>query len=115
VRLASEVRVRDWLAPVGNKGQDRVDETVRLLKAGVLPAVSTQEPVNPVPTSLSQAQLASELRSAIRLIEKLGDDLACDPGTVARHGASLQLIDIAIQTISKAADFLSNAGQTSET
>lgn len=116
VKLASQVCVRDWLAPVGNRGQDQVDATVRLLKGGALPALSTPEPVPRIHQvqALSGAQLASDLRSAIHLIEKLGDELAGDHATVARHGASLQLIDIAIQTISKAANLLSEEGQTSQ-
>jgi len=113
VRLTSEVSVGDWLAPADNSHQDRVDDAVRLVKAGG-PASLGQ--ITQLPACSSIRQIASDLRSAILLIEKLGDELARDDATVTRHGASLQLIDIALQTVRKAADLLtsSEAGQTSQ-
>lgn len=112
VRLTSDVCVRDWLAPVGNKQQDRVDETVRLVKTGALASLAIHEPLQSptqLPARLLVVQLASDLRTAIQLIEKVGDELAGDDATLARHGASLQLIDIALQTFSKVADHLASS------
>lgn len=116
LRLTSVVSVPDWLAPSDNKQQEHVDETVRLVKAGALSQaqVTVARTAEAAAGSVSAAQLVVDLRRAVLLIEKVGDELALDDAAVARHGASLQMIDVALQTISAIADTLTvQAGQIS--
>lgn len=114
LKLSSAISVREWLLPPGNTQQQRVDATVRSVKeqglcsqssAGIATDLARSE------VTYSQAQLAEDLRRAVSLIETVGDNLASDDLTIARHGAILQLIDIAVQTIAAAADTLASGAR----
>lgn len=107
LRFSSLACIRDWLAPLSNSAQQRVDETVRVLKLGALPM--PQRPVphrTDSPHALPSAQFAEDLERVARLIESLGDDLANDMDTLRRHIEKLQNLDIALQTIGVVADAL---------
>ena len=112
LKFLSTVSVGDWLAPPKNIGQPTVDEMVRLVKGGASPSQTPAEFVGgstPAPTEFSAAELSQDLRRAALLIKMMGEELSSDEPTVARHGPSLQLLDIALQTISAAADSLSSS------
>jgi hypothetical protein len=107
LRFSSIVSVPDWLAAVRNSEQNRVDDTVRLLKLGAVPL-----PQRPIPPAAAEnfagpAALAMDIQRVLTLIQSLGDDLASDQNVLLRHSARLQHLDIAIQTLSAVADALS--------
>jgi hypothetical protein len=107
LRFSSLVCVRHWLAPQANAAQQRVDETVRVLKLGAVP-MPQRPPARPElsPHEPQSVQFGELLRSIMRLIEDLCDDLSSDTEVLIRHGDKLQNIDIAMQTIALAADAL---------
>jgi hypothetical protein len=98
LHFSSLVCVRDWIAPRSNTTQDRVDETVRLLKLGALP-MPRSSPAQGDDSTPSSVQLGEDLLCAARLIEDLGEHLSIDVETLVRHGEKLQNLDIALQTI----------------
>ncbi len=102
LRFLSLVSVRDWMAPPANTEQARVDNTVRLLRAGAIPlAVCGESSAIP-----RREQLGRDLRSVVRLVEAIGDDLAGNPATVSSHADELQKLDIALQMIASVANIL---------
>lgn len=96
VRFVSEVSVKDWLAPPGKAQQQRVDETVALVKSGgaELPQVSS-----PVLGPRSPEQLIEDLEAVLSLMQDLEDELASSIETLNRHGLKLQNLDIAMQMV----------------
>jgi hypothetical protein len=112
LKFSGNVDVQQWRATPGNSEQQRVDEVVRLVKAGAVPL--------PVP-GLHQggtvtagreegAELAQHLKRTAELLEALGGVLAGDPEIVRRHGPSLQKLDIAIQMIAAAESIVGDPG-----
>lgn len=98
LKFSGAVDVQLWRAATTNAEQQRVDEVVRLVKAGVVPL-----PVPPLAQSTRQAEpgveLSGDLRRASELLDGLGAALASDPDVVMRHGTALQSLDIAMQVI----------------
>lgn len=101
LKFSGSVDVQRWRAAPSNGEQQRVDEIVRLVKAGAVPL--------PVPP-LSEVghsdeildpglELSGDLRRASGLLDTLGGILASDPDIVTRHGTALQNLDIAMQVI----------------
>lgn len=102
IKFSGTVDVQQWRAVPKNGEQQRVDEVVRLVKAGAVPL-----PVTPLAYSRaneggpeSPPDLSEDLRRALALLDSLGRTLAGDTGIVARHGVALQNLDIAMQVIS---------------
>jgi hypothetical protein len=98
LKFSGSVDVRQWRAAPTNGEQARVDEVVRLVKAGAVPLpvpcfAETYETADP------GAQLSGDLRRVCGLLDKLSEVLASDPQVVTRHGPALQNLDIAIQVI----------------
>lgn len=107
LRFSSLVCVAEWLAPPGNADQQRVDETVRLLRLGAVPLPQRSAPAAKAHCNAGQSiRLGEDLQRVSRLIASLGDDLAGDTDVLIRHSDKLQTLDIAIQTISAVADAL---------
>lgn len=106
IRFSSNVVVRDWMASATSSKQLCVDEVVSLVKAGGGPApplaaeCPTSASERNAPDMLDQ-QVPLHLDTVRRLLECLGDDLATDMETVGRHGDALQLLDIAVQTLTE--------------
>ncbi|HUG45482.1 MAG TPA: hypothetical protein VMK31_03085 [Sphingomicrobium sp.] len=100
LRFAALVCVNDWLAPPGNGEQQRVDEVVRLVKAGAVPIEPAQS------AELEPVQPADELRRVCALLEKIADSLSSDEATLAACGSELQSLDICTQTVGAVADLL---------
>lgn len=96
LRFDGRATVGDWL-PAGQPGQQRVDETFQQLKSSALAAPAASS------TPTARPFCASDLRQLARAIDALADDLADDDAVVARHGAKLQALDIAAQTLRKLA------------
>lgn len=101
LKFSSCVDVQQWRATPVNSEQKRVDEVVRLVKAGAVPL-----PIPPIvrmgsPGDLEDmaAELAGDLGRASELLNHLGGTLAADCDVVTRHGTALQKLDIAVQVI----------------
>jgi hypothetical protein len=102
LRFSSLVSVREWLAPPSNRQQQRVDDTVRVIKAGAIPL-----PLGPeLHDATSSAELGIDLKMACSLLEQHCDDLLRDTQAAARYGERLQSLDIVLQTIAAVADVL---------
>jgi hypothetical protein len=99
LEFAASVSVSNWLAPPKNPEQQRIDEIVRLVKQGAVPAVAPPPPVG-------SAQLGDELERVCALLEKIGEGLSCNETILARHGTELQSLDISVQTVGAVADAL---------
>jgi hypothetical protein len=106
LRFSSPVSVREWLAPPSNREQQRVDDTVRVVKAGAIPLPLGAEPHD----ATFPDELGLDLRIACRLLEGHCNDLLGDPQAVARYGERLQNLDIVLQTMAAVADMLARNG-----
>jgi hypothetical protein len=96
IKFSGSVDVNKWRAVPANPEQQRVDEVVRLVKAGAVPL--------PVPALAHQGQLPStdlgaDLAQVSELLESMGAVLSNDADVVARHGTALQNLDIAMQIL----------------
>ena len=98
LKFSGSVDPQAWRAAPTNTEQQRVDQVVRLVKAGAVPL-----PVPPLaqPSESSDfgQDLSEDLRSVSELLNRLGEVLAGDIDVVTRHGTSLQHLDIALQVI----------------
>jgi hypothetical protein len=100
LKFSGSVDARQWRASPINSEQERVDEIVRLVKAGAVPLpvpplAQLDLPTDPEPGP----QLSGDLRRASELLDELGAALASDPDVVTQHGPKLQNLDIAMQVI----------------
>ena len=102
LKFSGCVDVQQWRAVPTNSEQQRVDDIVRLVKAGAVPL--------PVPHLAQSAErdcsdddenavICGDLKRAAALLANLGEALANDPEIVSRHGSLLQNLDIAMQVI----------------
>jgi hypothetical protein len=114
LKFSGGVVVQEWRATTINSEQQRVDEVVRLVKAGAVPL-----PVPPLGQSgepkecLAQGpQLCGDLRRASELLDDLGAVLASDPDVVTRYGPALQNLDIAMQVLASVEKIISGASDT---
>lgn len=101
LRFPCSVDVQQWLACPSNAQQQRVDEVVRLVKAGAvpLPVPTLGEGMRPREPLDAGEELPEDLRRVSKLLEQVGDLLASDPHVVLQHGSKLQNLDIATQVI----------------
>lgn len=106
LRFASLVSIQEWLAPPANREQRRVDDAMRVMKAGAIPL-----PLGPLPhDASSEVELATDLGAVAKLLEAHCEDLLVDPQALVRYGDRLQNLDIVLQTIGAVADMLSGKG-----
>ena len=97
--FASSVSVQAWMAPPGNRDQQRVDPAVALVKSGVVvPEAAWPSRTKPA-IGIDEERMARDLALVGRMLDALGNALADDPETLHRHSARLQLLDIARQTL----------------
>jgi len=95
LKFSASVDVDQWRAASDNLHQQRVDEVVRLVKAGAVP----------LPTLArwgerdEECDSGPDLRRISGLLEILVELLASDPDLLRRHGPALQNLDIAIQML----------------
>lgn len=104
LKFSGSIDVRQWRATPINTEQQRVDELVKLVKAGAVPL-----PVNEASEDLPDGAdgLSADLRRALELLENLGDRLAKDAIVVALYPAELQNLDIAMQVIAAVGSIVS--------
>lgn len=108
LKFSGIVDVQCWRANPAHSEQQRVDEVVRLLKAGAVPL--PVPPLAPPDETAGVAEGADDLRRARQLLDQLGEALGVDSDVVRRHGLVLQNLDLAMQMIDAVA-----AGLASET
>lgn len=101
LKFSGCVDVQQWRAAPSNSEQQRVDDIVRLVKAGAvpLPVPRLARADTPDKADNDSAMIGGDLRRAAELLSNLGEVLAGDIEVVTRHGTSLQNLDIAMQTI----------------
>lgn len=101
LKFSGRVDVQSWRSAPTNVEQQRVDEVIKLVKAGAVPL-----PVPPLGQTRQSDRAAADgpdlvgdLRQISELLDKLGEELAADTDVVTRHGPALQNVDIAMQMI----------------
>lgn len=101
LKFSGSVDVQQWRASPSNSEQQRVDEIVRLVKAGAvpLPVPPLSQVGEPEEVRDTSSDLSADLARASRLLEILGEVLAGDANIVTQHGTALQNLDIAMQVI----------------
>jgi len=101
LQFSGSVDVRQWQACPSNAEQERVDEVVRLVKAGAvpLPVPALGEQRQPRKPSASADDLPRDLERVMELLAQMGEELAGDPEIILQHGTALQNLDIASQLI----------------
>jgi len=103
LKFSGSVDVQQWRATPMNAEQQRVDDVVRLVKAGAVP-LPIEAPSSDRPDAI---ELSTDLQRASGLIGKLADRLAKDSVVVALYATELQNLDIAIQVIAAVEGMLS--------
>jgi hypothetical protein len=106
LKFSGIIDVEQWRAPTGHGEQHRVDEIVRLVKAGAIP-LSASAPGQELASGGTNEKLSAELQLVAELLEKLGDRLAKDGIVVALYGDELQNLDIAMQVVAAVQAILS--------
>jgi hypothetical protein len=101
IRFKLLLSVTEWMAPPSNREQQRIDDAIRLLKAGAIPLGVPQPEV-----AEEEGQLGRDLHAVHRLLDAHGDSIACDAAYVQRFGEQLQNLDIALQMVATIADVL---------
>ena len=99
IRFWGNIDVKQWRAAPDNCEQQRVDNVVGLVKAGVVPMLPRERPAAGELCLPANEQIADDLRRAAALLDGLEDLLANNPEFAAQHAASLQDFDIATQLI----------------
>jgi len=101
LKFSGSVDVQQWRAAPANSEQQRVDDVVRLVKAGAvpLPVAPLGEPDRRDDAPERGEEIADDLRRVSELLDDLGGALAGDADVVTRHGTALQNLDIAMQMI----------------
>jgi hypothetical protein len=117
MRFSGRVDVAQWRAAPANAEQQRVDDVVRLVKAGAIPLPLPARADAEASLEIADGgeQLAGDVRRISRLLDGLSEELAGDPLIVERHGPSLQHLDIAAQVLAAIEAILigeRNAGST---
>lgn len=101
LKFSGSVDVQKWRAAPNHAEQQRVDDVVRLVKAGAVPL-----PIPPLAHHPEQADVegsgpdvSGDLNRVMELLESLGATLASDADVIERHGSALQSLDIATQVL----------------
>lgn len=101
LQFSGSVDVAQWQGAPTNSQQQRVDDIVRLVKAGAVPlpvpalgaAATAAEPAQ------AGEELPQDLKRVADLLVQLGDELAADDDVILAHGTALQNLDIAAQVV----------------
>lgn len=100
LKFSGKVDVERWRCISTNVEQERVDEVVRLVKAGAVPLPVPQLGALNVATAVDPAgALSGDLRRVYHLLDKLGNALAAESEILMKHGETLQGIDISMQLV----------------
>jgi hypothetical protein len=101
LKFCGSVDVQQWRAAPTNSEQQRVDDVVKLVKAGAvpLPVATYSEPSRNHGIPGRGEDIGADLQRVTELLEGLGEVLAADPQVVMEHGTALQNLDISMQVI----------------
>ncbi|MBV9527064.1 hypothetical protein [Sphingomonas sp.] len=101
LKFSGCVDVQKWRSSPTNAEQQRVDDVVRLVKAGAvpLPVAEHAESARTDAASTRGQEMAADLLRVRALLDRLADVLAEDAEVVTRHGTALQNLDISMQLI----------------
>lgn len=101
LKFSGRVDVEQWRGARTNVEQQRVDDIVRVVKAGAVPLPVPSLTALPAGEAISASCpcSASDLQRVSKLLEQLAGVLADDAEIVKRHGPILQNLDIAMQFI----------------
>lgn len=102
IRFSSSIRVEDWMQRAANGDQQRIDRSIALLQAGVVPldmafGASTRPDAAEAADALGM--IGSDLDELARLLDSLGTILTQEEDVVRHYGTRLQSLDIAIQSL----------------
>jgi len=114
LQFSGTVDVSQWRYYTTHVEQQRVDEIVRVVKAGAvpLPVAPRGERSEPDDRAISRQELPEDLRRVAGLLDQLGDSLAADPLVIERHGTALQNLDIAAQVIAAVREVVTGLSST---
>jgi hypothetical protein len=104
LKFSGSIDVHQWRMAPANAEQQRIDDVVRLVKAGAVPLPVNLPPSDP-PADVES--LWEDLQRASDLLAKLGDRLGRDGIVVAQYPTELQNLDIAMQVIAAVGAILS--------
>lgn len=94
VAFAGDISVEEWLAPVRNAEQHRVDAMVARFKGGL-----TGNRIAPAAKPVAVPTMLDALHALSELLDRLGAGLSSEPATVELHFRELQGFDIAAQML----------------
>ena len=95
LQFSEEIEVREWVLPLRDVGQRRIDQLVAQLKTGQ----TTGAPEQVAATALDRPsihQRADDVGLVFRILRDLKADLTYSPETLSRHGNALPLLNSAI-------------------
>jgi hypothetical protein len=95
-----EITVGDWVLPLANVGQRRIDQVVTLIKSGQAGPEAIEPPSDLFPLRSAYPQLMADLGIVLELLHDLKDDLTASAVTVELHGKDLQRLGGAIEMLS---------------
>lgn len=112
LKFSSSVNVHQWKMPPTNTEQPRIDKVVALVRSGAVP-LPLPELTSASAQRVPGEQLTDDLSRISAMLDDLANELAQDPDVLARHGRTLQNLDIAMQTLG-AISALLNSGEGSD-
>jgi len=114
LQFSGTVDVAQWRHYTTHVEQQRVDEIVRVMKAGAvpLPVAPRGELSGSDDRATSRQELPEDLWRVAGLLDQLSDSLAADPLVIERHGTALQNLDIAAQVIHAVREVVTGLGAT---
>lgn len=109
ISLRDNIVVAQWIArQKGACSQAQVDQVIATARATLGAARSEERGFSKknLERDVLNSRLAEEILLIARIIEQLGDEFAEEPLFVARHGQSLQQVDVAIQVLGHIANII---------
>lgn len=110
ISLRDNIVVSQWVARQKDAcSQAQVDQIVATARA-TLGTARPEERISSkknLEQDVLNSRLAEEILLIARIIEQLGDEFAEEPLFVARHGQSLQQVDVAVQVLGHIARIIS--------
>lgn len=97
LQFSGSVDISQWQGAPINQQQQRVDDIVRLVKAGGAQVSDLATDAGDAATAGDE--LPQDLRRVADLLVQLGDELAADDSVILGHGTALQNLDIAAQVV----------------
>lgn len=110
LKFAGSICISDWLPSAQrNPRQQYVDEVVYQSRQGSR-AMATSAALRPLPDQpVSSDRVILELVNIKVSLERVAHELASDPETPARHAFSLQVLDFAVQSLTRLAETVGSA------